>query len=188
MIEKVIIFSAPSGAGKTTVVNHLLNVFPQLEFSVSVCSRQKRENEIHGKDYFYVSADEFRLKIKNQEFIEWEEVYKGCYYGTLRSELQRIWQKANIAVFDVDVKGGMNLKRIFGYKALSIFISPPNLIILEQRLRSRSTDTEESIQKRINKASLEMQFANQFDKILLNKDLKTTIETAEKWVKEWISI
>ncbi len=186
MIGKVIIFSAPSGAGKTTVVKHLLNAFPQLEFSVSATSRQIRGNETNGKDYFYISAEEFRTKIENQEFIEWEEVYEGCYYGTLRSELKRIWQKENIVVFDVDVKGGMNLKRILGDNALAIFINPPSLEILEERLRARSTDNEESIIRRVNKAGLEMHFSGHFDKVLLNDDLNETLKTAENWVKEFI--
>lgn len=186
MIGKVIIFSAPSGAGKTTVVKHLLNVFPQLEFSVSATSRLIRGSETNGKDYFYISAEEFRTKIDNQQFLEWEEVYENCYYGTLRSELQRIWQKGNIVLFDVDVKGGMNLKRIFGDNALAIFISPPSLEILEERLRARSTDNEESIVKRVNKASLEMHFSGHFDKILLNNDLSETLKIAEDWVKEFI--
>ncbi|MBI5538815.1 MAG: guanylate kinase [Bacteroidia bacterium] len=186
MVGKVIIFSAPSGAGKTTVVKHLLNIFPQLEFSISATSRKIRGNEIHGKDYFYISADEFRDKINNQDFIEWEEVYENCYYGTLRSEIHRIWTKGNVVVFDVDVKGGMNLKRVFGDNALSIFISPPSLQILEERLRARSTDDEESIIKRINKAGLEMNFSGHFDKTLLNNDLQNTLKIAENWIKEWI--
>ncbi len=186
MTEKVIIISAPSGAGKTTVVKHLLKKFPQFEFSISACNRNKRENEVNGIDYFFISTDEFRNKTINNEFIEWEEVYENCFYGTLRSEIQRIWLKGNIVVFDVDVKGGINLKRVFGNKALSIFISPPDLKTLEQRLKKRSTEDEKSIEKRVAKASLEMQFADSFDKILINNDLKETLVTAEKWIEEWI--
>jgi guanylate kinase len=187
MEGKVIIFSAPSGAGKTTIVKHILNLYPEMEFSISACSREKRPNETDGKDYFFISADEFRNKIEKGEFVEWEEVYEGCYYGTLRSELSRIWKIGHVVVFDVDVKGGINLKRIFGEKALSVFISPPDLETLEQRLRNRSTDSEESLNKRLNKASWEMQFSNSFDKILFNKDLKETLAEAERLVKEWIS-
>ncbi len=186
MIGKVIIFSAPSGAGKTTVVKHLLNVFPNLEFSISATSRNKRNNETNGEDYYFVSTEEFKEKIANQEFVEWEEVYEDCYYGTLRSELKRIWEKGNIVVFDVDVKGGMNLKRVFGNNAISIFISPPNLQVLEDRLRARSTDNEEAIVRRVNKASLEIHFAGHFDKTLYNNELKETLNNAENIIKDWI--
>lgn len=187
MQNKVIIFSAPSGAGKTTLVKHLLELFPVLEFSISACSREKRPNETNGKDYFFISAEEFKNKIDHQNFIEWEEVYQGCYYGTLRSEIERIWNNGNIVIFDVDVKGGINLKRIFGEKALSIFVSPPNIQVLEQRLRARSTESEESLKKRIDKASLEMQFASQFDKIIVNNELSKTFQEAEQIVKDWIN-
>ncbi len=186
MEGKVIIFSAPSGAGKTTIVKHILSLFPEMEFSVSACSREKRPNETDGKDYFFISAEEFRKKIDNGEFVEWEEVYESCYYGTLRSELGRIWKSGHIVVFDVDVKGGINLKRIFGDKAMSVFISPPDLETLEQRLRNRSTDSEESLNKRLNKASWEMQFSNSFDKIILNKELPDTFKEAEEIIKKWI--
>ena len=186
MSEKVVIISAPSGAGKTTVVKHLLKVFPQFEFSISACNREKRENEVNGVDYYFISTEEFRNKLSNNEFVEWEEVYENSFYGTLRSEVERIWKKGNIVIFDVDVKGGINLKRIFGNKALSIFISPPDLKTLEQRLRQRSTEDEKSIEKRVAKASLEMQFANNFDKVLINNSLNETLLTAETLIKEWL--
>lgn len=186
MEGKVIIFSAPSGAGKTTIVKHILNIFPEIEFSVSACSRPKRPGEINGKDYFFISVEEFRVKINNGEFVEWEEVYENCFYGTLKSELCRIWKSGHIVVFDVDVKGGINLKRIFGDKAFSVFISPPDLETLENRLRNRSTDSEESLNKRLNKAGWEMQFSSGFDTILMNKELPVTLKEAEEIVKEYI--
>ena len=186
MEGKVIIFSAPSGAGKTTVVKHILSKFPELEFSISACSREKRPTEIDGKDYHFVSTEEFRNKINNGEFVEWEEVYEGCFYGTLRSELSRIWKSRHIVVFDVDVKGGMNLKRIFGDNAMAVFISPPDLETLEQRLINRSTESEESLIKRLNKASWEMQFANQFDKIIISNELDNTYRETENVVAQWI--
>lgn len=185
MSEKVIIISAPSGAGKTTVVKHLLKVFPQFEFSISACNREKRENEVNGVDYYFISTDEFRKKTINNEFVEWEEVYENCFYGTLRSEVERIWKKGNIVIFDVDVKGGINLKRIFGSKALSIFISPPDIKTLENRLRTRLTENEESIKKRVEKAELEMLFAKNFDKILINADLEITFKKVENLIKDW---
>ena len=187
MEGKVIIFSAPSGAGKTTVVKHILSLYSEMEFSVSACSRPKRPNEMDGKDYFFITAEEFRVKIEKGEFLEWEEVYENCFYGTLRSELSRIWKSVHVVVFDVDVKGGINLKRIFGDNAMSVFISPPDLETLEQRLRNRSTDSEESLQKRLNKAGWEMQFSSQFDKIIVNNELSKTYQEAEQIVKEWIN-
>jgi len=186
MNKKVIIVSAPSGAGKTTIVKHLLNKFNQLEFSISACTRQKRENETNGIDYYFISIEEFREKTKYDQFVEWEEVYENCFYGTLRSELDRIWNKNHIVIFDVDVKGGINLKRIFGDKAISIFVSPPNLETLKQRLIQRSTDDKKSIEKRIEKAEFEMQFANKFDKILVNNELTQTLLNADEIVNEWI--
>ncbi len=187
MNSKVIIVSAPSGAGKTTVVKHLLKVFPQFEFSVSACNRNKRENEINGVDYFFITTDEFRNKTINDEFIEWEEVYENCFYGTLRSEINRIWKNEHIVIFDVDVKGGINLKHIFGENALSIFISPPDLKTLELRLQQRLTEDDKSIKKRIAKASFEMQFSNKFDKTLINNDLNETLLSAETIIKEWLN-
>jgi len=187
MEGKIIIFSAPSGAGKTTIVKHILSIFPEMEFSISACSRLKRPNEIDGKDYFFITAEEFRIKIDNGEFVEWEEVYENCYYGTLRSELGRIWKSGHIVVFDVDVKGGINLKRIFGDNAISIFISPPDLKTLEQRLRNRATDSEESLKKRIEKATWEMEFASKFDKLIVNNELTKTFQETEQIVKAWIN-
>jgi guanylate kinase len=175
MKGKAIIVSAPSGAGKTTIVRHLLNAGLNLEFSVSACSRPKRDNEVDGVDYHFFNACLFREKIKNGEFIEWEEVYEDQYYGTLKSELGRIWNKGNHIIFDVDVEGGINLKKILGDQALSIFIMPPSTNTLEERLRNRSTENESSLAKRLGKARKEMRQAEKFDRIILNDDLETAV-------------
>ena len=168
---KAIIVSAPSGAGKTTIVHRLLEMNLKLEFSVSATSRPKRGEEIDKQDYYFLSADEFRNKIKNNEFLEWEEVYPDQFYGTLKSEVARIWEKGNHVIFDVDVIGGLNLKEFFNEKALAIFIMPPNQETLENRLRSRKTETEEKIQMRIAKAGQEITKAKEFDKVVVNDDL-----------------
>jgi guanylate kinase len=187
MKGKLLILSAPSGSGKTTIVKHLLNRFPNLEFSISACSRSKRECEIDGKDYYFLSVNEFKRRIANNEFVEWEEVYSGSYYGTLKSEIERIWEKNHIVVFDVDVKGGINLKKIFGEKALSIFVKPPSIDILQQRLERRCTETPESLKKRVDKAADEMTFANQFDSILINDNLDNSYKEAENLVRTFIN-
>lgn len=184
--EKVIIFSAPSGAGKTTIVKSILAEFPSLEFSVSATSRTPREGETHGKDYYFLSADNFREKIQNQEFLEWEEVYANSFYGTLKSEPERIWKKGNQVIFDVDVMGGINIKKLFTQKALSIFVMPPSLEILEQRLINRGTETPESLKKRLDKAAHEMSFANEFDKIVINDHLETAIAETIALIKEFL--
>lgn len=184
--EKVIIFSAPSGAGKTTIVKSILAEFPSLEFSVSATSRTPREGETHGKDYYFLSADNFREKIQNLEFLEWEEVYANSFYGTLKSEPERIWEKGNQVIFDVDVMGGINIKKLFTQKALSIFVMPPSLEILEQRLINRGTETPESLKKRLDKAAHEMSFANEFDKIVINDHLETAIAETIALIKEFL--
>lgn len=186
MSNKAIIISAPSGAGKTTIVRRILETIPQLEFSVSACSRPRRGSEVDGQDYFFLSVDEFRGKIKNNEFLEWEEVYPGSFYGTLNVELDRIWKEGKIPVFDVDVVGGDNLKKQFGDSALAIFIRPPSLQVLEQRLRDRATDDEESLRKRLAKAEQEMAYAGKFDAIVVNDDLERATVKAEELVKSWI--
>jgi len=168
---KAIIVSAPSGAGKTTIVKHLLSVIPELEFSISACSRLKREKETEGKDYYFITAEQFREKISRDEFIEWQEVYPGSYYGTLKSEMERIWQEVKTPIFDVDVLGGINLKKYFGETALAIFIRPPSLEVLESRLRHRGTESEENLQIRLNKAEEEMTFSDQFDRIVVNDEI-----------------
>lgn len=170
---KCIIVSAPSGAGKTTLVKHLLETEATLEFSVSACSRPQREGETHGKDYYFLSPEQFREKIEMNEFVEWEEVYPGSYYGTLKSELDRIWSKGKHVIFDVDVYGGINLKKIFGDIALSVFIAPPSVEILEQRLLSRGTDSAESIRKRLDKSREELALQSHFDIIIINDHLPT---------------
>ena len=188
MSNKVIIFSAPSGAGKSTVVNHLLGLYPELEFSISATSRAPRGQEQHGVEYYFYTADEFRTMIAEDKFVEYEEVYSGSFYGTLRSEVERIWAKGHTIVFDIDVQGGVNLKRIFGEQALSIFIQAPSVEILRERLIGRGTDTAEAIEKRVAKAASEMEFAaGKFDYTLINDDLQTALTEAENLVKGFLS-
>jgi guanylate kinase len=184
---KCVIFCAPSGAGKTTIVKHLLNQFSSLQFSVSACTRSKRENEVNGKDYYFLSVDEFKKRIENNEFIEWEEVYNGNYYGTLKSEIERIWKQGKVVIFDVDVEGGINLKKYFGENALSVFVQPPSVDALEKRLRSRNTESEESLQKRVSKAASELSKANHFDVVLLNDELNKAFKEAESIVSKFIN-
>lgn len=183
---KLIIFSAPSGAGKTTLVHHLLSK-PELKlaFSVSATSREKRPNETHGKDYYFLSADAFRKRIDAGDFLEWEEVYANQFYGTLRSEIDRIHAEGKHVMFDVDVVGGLNIKKQFGDDALAVFVKPPSIEELEKRLRNRSTESEESLQKRIGKAAEEMEYANHFDVVLVNDDLETAKSEAERLVGDF---
>ncbi|MEJ6754957.1 MAG: guanylate kinase [Flavobacteriales bacterium] len=183
---KAIIISAPSGAGKTTLVNKLLEAKLPLLFSISACSRNPRDGEENNKDYYFLSIEEFQQKINTQEFIEWEEVYKGNFYGTLKKEIERIWKKKKHVVFDVDVIGGVSLKEYFNENALCIFIKPPNLEVLAQRLKKRNSDDKESIKKRIEKSFEEMKSMDKFDKIIVNDKLSTSskdiIETVEKFL------
>lgn len=180
MEGKLIIFSAPSGSGKTTIVKRMLELFPQLEFSISATSRAPRGTEQNGRDYYFLSADEFSQAVEQDQFVEWEEVYKGTCYGTLKSELERIWSKGNVIVFDVDVMGGLNLKRIFGDKALAIFVMPPSVEELRRRLEGRGTDAPEVIEKRVAKAEFELGKAEGFDCRVVNDDLETAVaETAD---------
>lgn len=184
---KIIIFSAPSGAGKTTLVRHILSVFPeQVSFSISACTRNKRDYEIDGKDYYFLSFDTFKEKINNNEFVEWQEVYKNSFYGTLKTEVERIWASKKHVIFDVDVKGGLSLKDFFKERALSIFISPPSLEELEKRLRERKTETEESLKKRIDKFQYEVTFQEKFDKVIINNYLKNAMVEAETLLKNFI--
>lgn len=173
MKGKVIVVSAPSGAGKTSIVKHLLKVVPELNFSVSATTRAKREHEVHGKDYYFFTPDEFKSRLANDEFLEWQEVYANQFYGTLKSEVERIWKEGHTVIFDVDVLGGLNIKKYFGNQALAVFIQPPTLEELRHRLLNRGTETEESMKKRLDKAEYEISFADQFDKIVLNDDLAT---------------
>lgn len=186
MTGKLLIFSAPSGSGKTTIVKHLLSKYPSLEFSISACSRPPRNGEMDGKDYYFLSVDEFRSKIATNQFIEWEEVYPGSYYGTLKSELERIWAKNHHVVFDVDVKGGVNLKRIFGNAALAVFVMPPSIETLRERLTKRGTESPESIEKRVGKAQEEISYANHFDIILVNNQIETAYAEAERAVEDFL--
>lgn len=183
---KIIIFSAPSGAGKSTLIGHLLKRFPQLEFSISATSRAPRGSEVNGKEYYFLTNEEFKNKVAAGEFVEWEEVYAGTCYGTLRSELKRIWDKGHVIVFDVDVKGGVNLKKIFGDDALSIFIMPPSVEELRRRLEKRGTDTPETIAKRVAKAEEEITYAPLFDKIVVNDSLETAIADATHITESFI--
>lgn len=184
---KLIIFSAPSGAGKTTIVHHLLGKIPDLEFSISATTRQPRGDEEHEKDYYFISKEEFLHRIAKKQFVEFEEVYSGTFYGTLRTEIERIWAKGKTVIFDIDVEGGMHLKRKYNEQALAIFVQPPSLEILKQRLSSRGTDSEEKLQERYAKAEKELNYAPQFDIILKNYDLQTACAEAEKLVGDFIS-
>jgi len=187
MEGKLIIFSAPSGSGKTTIVKHLLNTNPNLGFSISACTRDKRgRNEEHGKDYYFLTPDDFKKKIDNNEFVEYEEVYQGAFYGTLKSEIERLWSIGKHVIFDVDVKGGLNLKKYYGDRALAIFVKCPSMEVLEQRLRSRKTETEDSISTRLFKVKFEMGFENQFDVTLLNSELEQALRDAQKLVDDFI--
>lgn len=183
MSDKVIIFSAPSGAGKSTVINHLLKFHPEFEFSISATSRAPRGEEKHGVEYYFYTPEEFRALIAEDSFVEYEEVYNDKFYGTLKSEVERIWAKDHVIIFDVDVKGGANLKKYFGQKAFSIFIKVPSVEILEQRLRGRGTDSDEAIAERVAKAASEMEFAEgKFDYTLVNDVLENTLAEAERIV------
>ncbi|MFN3918303.1 MAG: guanylate kinase [Flavobacteriales bacterium] len=186
MNQKCVIFSAPSGAGKTTIVKYLLGCNIGLQFSISATSRPKREQEVHAQDYYFLSVDEFKQKIANDEFVEWEEVYTNNFYGTLKSEIERIWANGKAVIFDVDVEGGINLKKAFGDKAMSIFVKPPSVVSLEKRLRTRATETEDSITRRMAKATQELGYADKFDVILLNDDLDTVCFEAKQVVKQFL--
>jgi len=186
MQGKLIIFSAPSGAGKTTIVRHLLEQNLNLEFSISATSRGMRHTETNGKDYYFLSPEEFRSKIENDEFLEWEEVYAGTFYGTLKSEVERIRTNGQNVIFDVDVVGGCNIKKFYGDEALAVFIQPPSIDELRKRLVSRSTDSPEVIEKRVAKAEYELTFACQFDRIIVNENLEKAFEEAEKCIHDFI--
>lgn len=186
MSNKVIIFSAPSGSGKSTIVSHILKLHPEMEFSVSATSRAPRGQERNGIEYHFFTADEFRKMIAEDKFVEYEEVYAGSFYGTLKSEVQRIWDKGHVIIFDVDVKGGVNLKKYFGNKALSVFIQAPSVEELRKRLIARGTDSAEAIAKRVAKASEEMTYADKFDYILVNDDLQKAYAEAEKVVDDFL--
>lgn len=180
MAGKALIFSAPSGSGKTTIVKHLLENNPDLGFSISASTRDKRgRTEKNGKDYYFLSPEEFKDKIDSNEFIEWEEVYEGNFYGTLKSEIERIWQEGRNVIFDVDVKGGLNLKKYFGDKALAVFVKVPSVEVLKERLRDRGTESEQSLSRRLFKANFEMSFKDEFDVVLINEKLDKSLAEAQ---------
>ena len=187
MMNKVLIFSAPSGSGKSTIVNHILGLHPEVEFSVSATSRPPRGEEKDGVEYFFYSADIFRLLVRDDKFVEYEEVYPDRFYGTLKAEVNRIWARGNVIIFDVDVKGGVNLKKYFGDQALSVFIQAPSVEILRERLVKRGTDSAEDIEKRVAKAAEEMTYAPKFDKVLVNDDLATAFAEAESMVDTFLA-
>lgn len=188
MKGKAIIFCAPSGSGKTTIVKHLIKNNKDLGFSISACTRDKRgRNEVHGQDYYFLSISDFRNRIENEEFIEWEEVYPGGYYGTLKDEINRLWDLGKNVIFDVDVKGGLQLKKYFGENALAVFVKVPSIQELENRLRARGTETEASIAERLYKVNFEMTFQNKFDVILVNDDLEASFKKAEELYKDFIN-
>ena len=187
MKGKTLIFSAPSGSGKSTVVHHLLENHPEIEFSVSATSRAPRGEEKDGVDYWFLSEEEVRRRIAEGGFVEFEEVYSGSFYGTLKSEVERIWAKGHVIIFDVDVKGGVNLKRYFGDSALSVFIQAPSVEELRKRLVLRGTDSPEAIDRRVAKAAEEMTYAPKFDRVLINDDLQTAFAEAEAMVSEFLA-
>ena len=176
---KLIIVTAPSGAGKTTIVRHLLNTFNFLDFSVSVTTRAKRAHETEGKDYYFKSSDAFKQLIKDEAFAEYEEVYENQFYGTLKSEIERIWKGGKRIVFDIDVKGATNLKKQYQHQAYAIFIAPPSLEVLENRLKARDTETPQSLKKRLTRVRKEMEYQDSFDTVLINDDLQTALREAE---------
>lgn len=183
---KVIIFSAPSGSGKSTLINYLMTQFGCLEFSISATSRSPRGEEKNGVEYYFLTPEEFRKKIADGEFLEWEEVYTNKYYGTLKSEVERINSKGNIVVFDVDVAGGCNIKKMFGDNSMSVFIMPPSVETLRERLINRGTDTMEVINDRVQKASYEMTFADRYDRVVVNDDLEQAKALIREIVKEFV--
>jgi guanylate kinase len=187
MEGKLVIVSAPSGAGKTTIVNHLLKKGLNLEFSISVTTRTPRGREKNGKEYYFISAEDFRQRIRKNEFTEWQEVYRDQFYGTLKSEIERIWADKKHVIFDVDVKGGINLKNIFGNKAISIFIMPPSVKELEKRLLRRATDDRSKIKVRVEKAIEEMKLAGNFDHIVINDNLERAQNEAYQMVKSFVN-
>ena len=185
---KLIIFTAPSGAGKTTIVRHLLRKYPQLAFSVSATTRDKRPGEIDGRDYYFLTQDVFQQRVQDGAFAEWEEVYPGRFYGTLHSELDRLWGEGKTIVFDIEVKGATNLKEAYPDRSLAVFVKPPSPDVLFARLRSRNTETEESLRDRIARASEELEFENNFDRIIVNDALADTLQAAEAIVEEFAGI
>ncbi|HKB45404.1 MAG TPA: guanylate kinase [Chitinophagaceae bacterium] len=184
--NKIIVVTAPSGAGKTSITKHLVKTFPQLAFSISVATRQPRSYETNGVDYYFISAEDFEQKIQRKEFAEWEMVYEGKYYGTLKSELQRIWNNNQIPLLDIDVKGAIHMQRQYPESLLTLFIEPPSIDELKRRLESRGTESAESLEARINKASYELSFKNHFDKSIVNDFFERACKEAEDIVREFL--
>jgi len=185
-LEKMIVFTAPSGAGKSTVVRHLLKKFDRLDFSVSATTRAPRPGEIDGQHYYFIAIDEFRKRVEQGDFVEWEEVYPGLLYGTLKSEIDRLWNLGKVIVFDIDVKGAINLKKLYGDKCLTVFVKAPTLEILVGRLKNRQTETPESLEKRIARIREELKYENSFDRVLVNDVLSNTLRDAEQIVEIFI--
>lgn len=186
--QKMIVITAPSGAGKTSITRHLMKAFPQLSFSISAATRQPRSDEKNGVDYYFIPVEEFQKKILNEEFVEWEMVYEGKYYGTLKSELRRMWNNEQIPVLDIDVQGAIHVQKEYPVNSLFIFIKPPSIDELKKRLESRGSESPESLQTRISKAAYELSFVNQFSNVIENKDFDTACNEAEKIVKDFINL
>ena len=184
--NKIIILTAPSGSGKTSIARYLLQSFSNLSFCVSAGTRKPREGEVNGKDYYFISEDEFKSHIKNNDFIEWEMVYEGKYYGTLKSELERIWSLSRVPILDIDVHGGIHVQREYPINTLSLFVKPPSVEELRKRLESRGTESADSINTRVSKASYELSFADQFDHVIVNDDLDKACKEAEKIVRKFL--
>lgn len=186
--RKAILFSAPSGCGKTTIIKQILQCFDCFEFSISATSRAPRGSECHGIDYYFLSQEEFAKRVAKEEFLEWEEVYQGTCYGTLKSEIDRIWDNGHVIIFDVDVNGGKNIKRYFGNDALAIFVMPPSVEELEHRLRSRGTDSEEAIVKRLGRSAAELKESVHFDRTIINDDLDRAVEETTEAIANYLQI
>ena len=184
---KLIIFTAPSGAGKTTIVKHLLKVREDLAFSISACTRSQRYGEVNGLDYYFLSVEEFKRKVSAGDFVEYEEVYENQFYGTLKAEIERLKSLGKNVIFDIDVKGAVNIKKFYGEEALTVFVSPPSPEVLFERLKSRKTEDEESLRKRIARARIELGYENKFDVTLINNDLETALNDAEMIVNTFLS-
>ncbi len=185
-MSKLLLFAAPSGAGKTTIVHHLLDTFSQLAFSISATTRTRRPHEKEGRDYYFISREQFQELIRQDAFVEWEEVYEGLFYGTLKSEVERLWKEGKHIIFDIDVKGAMSIKKAYPREALAIFVKPPSMEALEKRLQARRTEDEATLKKRMARAAEEMSYENKFDVALVNDVLDEALEKAEKIVKEFI--
>ena len=186
--HKILIITAPSGAGKTSITRHLMRKFPQLAFSVSAATRKARSEEKHGRDYYFIPLEEFKFKITHNEFIEWEMVYEGKYYGTLKSELERIWKNNQIPVLDIDVKGAIHVQQEYPINTLSIFIEPPSVDELKKRLTGRGSETDDSINARVSKASYEITFKDQFDEVIVNENLEQACTDAERLVERFLAV